>query len=101
MRMRAARRSVRPCCRSRASASPATRSRKAGSERVALRLASALLAPAVAVARDHRAGRTRPPCPGGVGARPRAVVAPVIQDRLDPAPRLFLLVAAHEQVQAS
>src|SRR4051794_20303694 len=59
----------------------------------------AFLAPAEAVARDHRAGRTWTPGASGVGPRAALVGGPVLQDGLHPAPCSFLLVAAHEQVQ--
>src|SRR5262245_60481719 len=58
-----------------------------------------LLVPDAAVARDHRAGRGWPPGAGGIGARRVRVARPGVQHRLDPAPRLFLFVAAHEQVE--
>ncbi len=60
---------------------------------------SLLLVPGAAVARDQRAGGRRAPGAGGIRPGPDAVVGPGVQHRLDPAPRLLLLVAAHEQVQ--
>ena len=62
---------------------------------------SHLFAPAIPIARNHRAGRARPPTARRVRARPHGVVLPVLQDGLDPAPGFFLLVAAHKQVQAA
>jgi len=61
--------------------------------------AQASSAQAKAVARNHGAGGTGGPGAGGVGTRALGVGRPVVQDRLDPAPGLFLLVAAHEQVE--
>src|SRR5206468_8623822 len=46
-------------------------------------MALTFLAPAVVVARDHRARRARAPRAGGVGPRAGAVAAPVVHDRLD------------------
>ena len=57
------------------------------------------LGPREAVARHQRAGRRRAPGAGRVRPRAAAVALPGSQDRLDPAPGLLLLVAAHEQVQ--
>ena len=42
----------------------------------------------------------RAPGAGRIGPRAGGVGAPVLQDGLDPAPGLLLLVAAHEQVEA-
>ncbi len=82
---------------------PAMRWRKAGSSlrggcprRRGRRLL--LLAPGEAVPRDHRARCARSPGAGRVGPRP-AVDLPAVDERLDPAPGLFLFVAAHEQVE--
>src|SRR4051812_34508820 len=56
---------------------------------------SAFLGPAEAVARDHRARCARTPRTRCVGTRPAVVGRPVLHDRLDPAPRRLLFVAAH------
>src|SRR6185312_3018142 len=71
-----------------------------GSRYSAKQGSSFFFGPREAVARDQRAGRRRPPAAGRIRARRVRVVGPGVQDRPDPAPGLFLLVAAHEQVQA-
>ena len=60
-------------------------------------------APRPTRSRRARSSRSPPPAPGAgsVGARRVGIVRPRMQHRLDPAPGLLLLVAAHEQVQTA
>src|SRR5512140_1531997 len=60
---------------------------------------STFFAPAMAVASDQGAGGARPPGAGSVGPGAGGVLAPMLDDRLDPAPGFLLLVAAHKQVE--
>ena len=63
---------------------------------------SGVIAPRPRRSRRARPARSPPPaprCPAAYGRGAAVVVRPGVQDRLDPAPGLLLLVAAHEQVE--